>query len=201
MAFKNFPANSILTSSDVNTFLMKQSVITCTSTTRPASPVEGMTIYETDTDIYQTWTGSAWSNMQNFIGATWTAFTPTIQNFTLGNGSLECRYFRVQRFVHVQLQVKWGSTTSLTGNFQVVYPLWPAHTPTVAAYPNGVLRCFDDSLSKQAHGFTLAANGVVTTAVFETDGTRISANNVTATSPFTWATDDLLLMSFTFEDI
>ena len=32
----------------------------CTSTTRPASPFEGQTVYETDTDRLATWDGSAW---------------------------------------------------------------------------------------------------------------------------------------------
>lgn len=32
----------------------------CTSSTRPASPFEGQTIYETDTDRLATWDGSAW---------------------------------------------------------------------------------------------------------------------------------------------
>lgn len=32
----------------------------CTSTTRPASPYEGQTIYETDTDLLRYWNGSAW---------------------------------------------------------------------------------------------------------------------------------------------
>lgn len=50
MAFKTFVAGAVLTASDVNTYLAKQAVIVCTSTTRPTSPPEGMTIYETDTD-------------------------------------------------------------------------------------------------------------------------------------------------------
>jgi hypothetical protein len=32
----------------------------CTSSTRPATPYEGMMIYETDTDYVQVWNGSAW---------------------------------------------------------------------------------------------------------------------------------------------
>lgn len=32
----------------------------CTSSTRPASPFEGQTIYETDTDLVKSWNGSSW---------------------------------------------------------------------------------------------------------------------------------------------
>lgn len=56
MAFKTFVDGAVLTAADVNTYLMKQAVIVCTSGTRPASPVDGMVIYETDTDqmlVYQ----------------------------------------------------------------------------------------------------------------------------------------------------
>ena len=45
----------------------------CTSTTRPVSPFEGQTIYETDTDMLAIWNGSAW----RYVAAT-----------TLTNGSV-----------------------------------------------------------------------------------------------------------------
>ncbi|AXH89396.1 hypothetical protein AB0N38_26170 [Micromonospora aurantiaca] len=60
MAFKSFSAGDVLTASDVNTYLMKQVVIVCTSASRPPSPVEGMTIYETDTDVVRVHDGSNW---------------------------------------------------------------------------------------------------------------------------------------------
>lgn len=63
MAFKTFVTEEVLASADVMTYFMRQAVITCTSGTRPASPVEGMTIFETDTDTYRTWDGSLWSIM------------------------------------------------------------------------------------------------------------------------------------------
>lgn len=43
----------------------------CTSSTRPASPFEGQTIYETDTDLVRSYNGSAWAT----IGP-----TPTFNN-------------------------------------------------------------------------------------------------------------------------
>ena len=62
MAFKTF-SPGVLTSSDVNTFLMRQSVITCTAATRPASPNEGMLIYETDTDAFAWYNGTSWFDL------------------------------------------------------------------------------------------------------------------------------------------
>lgn len=35
-------------------------VFLCTSGTRPANPTEGFTVYETDTNVYSYWDGSAW---------------------------------------------------------------------------------------------------------------------------------------------
>jgi hypothetical protein len=57
-----FVAGAVLTASQVNTYLMKQAVDICTSSTRPSSPAEGQVIYETDTDRLLTYTtaGTGW---------------------------------------------------------------------------------------------------------------------------------------------
>lgn len=60
MAFKTFVALDPLLASEVNTYLMKQVVIVCTSGTRPSSPVDGMHIYETDTDRRAVYNGTVW---------------------------------------------------------------------------------------------------------------------------------------------
>lgn len=63
MAFKTFAANSILTSSDVNTFLMNQAILVFSNSASRgstiASPVEGMVSYLSDTDRIDKYTGSA----------------------------------------------------------------------------------------------------------------------------------------------
>lgn len=73
----------------------------CTSGTRPASPTQGMRIFETDTSGELIWTGSTWlaltggyyfnerrkdtSGSQNFVTGSWTTVTfPT--NFLAGRG-------------------------------------------------------------------------------------------------------------------
>ena len=55
--FKTFTAGSVLTASEMNTYLMKQAVIVCDSTADyPSSPVEGMTIYDKGADKLLTYT-------------------------------------------------------------------------------------------------------------------------------------------------
>ncbi len=80
MAFKTFTAGSVLTASDVMTYLMKQVVIACTSGTRPSSPAEGMTIYETDTDRYGVHNGTDW--VYPFVGTVKTSGTQSVTSTT-----------------------------------------------------------------------------------------------------------------------
>ena len=49
-----------LTAGDGGAFAGVGAVTICTSGTRPAAPVEGQQIYETDTDAYYGWRGSMW---------------------------------------------------------------------------------------------------------------------------------------------
>ena len=63
MPIKTFTAGEILTAADVNTYLMRQAVITCTSGTRPTSPSAGMVIFETDTTRLMAYNGSAWAEL------------------------------------------------------------------------------------------------------------------------------------------
>lgn len=60
MPFKDFAAGELLTSSDVDTYLMSQVIIRCTSSTRPSSPAQGWHIYETDTSQFMVYNGSSW---------------------------------------------------------------------------------------------------------------------------------------------
>lgn len=69
MAFMTFVDGAVLTAAQVMTYLMKQVNIVCTSGTRPASPTAGMVIYETDTDRWMYYTGSAWQIIPTIVSA------------------------------------------------------------------------------------------------------------------------------------
>jgi len=84
----------------------------CTSSTRPASPFEGQMIYETDTDAVKVWDGSAWVGAVNAaslngVGATATAYTPTVSaiNGTFTTASAIGKYILVNKLCFVQFVI------------------------------------------------------------------------------------------------
>ena len=80
MPFKTF-TSTVLSSSDVNTYLMNQENITCTSGTHPSSPTTGMKIFETDTNRWLYWSGTAWV----YLGPQLLTFSAS-PNFTVSAG-------------------------------------------------------------------------------------------------------------------
>lgn len=197
MAFKTF-APGVLTSSDINTFLMRQSVITCTAATRPASPNEGMTIFETDTDSFKVYDGANWVDFSNLSSGAWTSYTPTLGNgWTLGNGTLTGAYMLVGKICHVSFDFTFGSTTTAgttdaqNAQFSLPFNMNPSNFTTLM-YGS----CLDLSLS-QLNIVTFALGGGVNTvhawsSVSANAGQATTLGAVRNNRPFTWATGDTL---------
>lgn len=105
-------------------------VFVCTSTTRPASPAEGQLIYETDTDLYQMWNGSAWREV--YRDGAWVSWTP-VASYNGGGGSFGTGatatgfYMRQGRTVYWRGQVATGtSPSSGAGEVRITLPFTPA---------------------------------------------------------------------------
>ena len=193
MALKTF-APGVLTSSDVNTFLMKQAVITCTAATRPASPNEGMTIFETDTDRYLGYSGTAWENLGQL--GDWTAYTPINGGgWTFGNATRGCYYIRFGRMVAVQFELTWGSTSSAAASaFPIALPIAGATLNSVEGLAAGLFRIVDVSTA-QPYYVALHLNGTAFGFLKKLTyfaPNHIGESDVTNTAPFTWATGDIV---------
>lgn len=201
MAFKTF-APGVLTSSDLNTFLMRQAVITCTSSTRPASPSEGMTIYETDTDRYKTYSGSAWED--GFRSGAWVSYTPTVSTWGLGNGTITGAYQKVGRLVHAEVEITFGSTSTFSAGIAIGLPVNRASFTSTGGKPVGIVACRDASSGDQFQGIALlnqSVNNIVNVALFVHNNAynHTTYQEVAPTLPFTWTTSDSMLLSFTYE--
>lgn len=97
-------------------------VVICTSTTRPTSGlVEGLMIYETDTDRILSYTGAAW-RVEIASGT----YTPTLTNASVGSGgnafnSAQWSYNR--GFLSASGRLTFGTTSpSVTGNILISLP-------------------------------------------------------------------------------
>jgi hypothetical protein len=184
--FKTFTA-SVLSSADVNTYLMKQAVITCTSGTRPASPVQGMMIYETDTNKLATYSGAAWS----YLGG-YTAYTPTTTNLTVGNGTLQGRYTRIGDQVDLSIKFTVGTTSAfLAGQLGFSLPAPSRDALTISA------ALLDISAGTWTPGRIVQNAATSTISVAYETGTTLGA--VSTTAPFTWAAGDIVLVQGTYE--
>jgi hypothetical protein len=191
MAFKVFTPG-VLTSSDVNTFLMRQAVIVCTSTTRPGSPNEGMTIYETDTDLTLQYTGTAWRRVLNL--GQWQTYTPTLTNFTLGNGTIATRFFVSGRLCVVLFEITFGSTTAV-GSPKPAISL-PIANSGFYATSNATLFDVSAGTTYAAHLVQDTALGVVISRTTATNG---NLSEITSTAPFTWAAGDLIAGRYIYQ--
>jgi hypothetical protein len=209
MAFKTF-APGVLTSSDVNTFLMRQSVITCTAATRPASPNEGMLIYETDTDLFKVYSGTAWVDMGEFVSGAWISFTPTIRSFgagtdwVLGNATFYGYYQKLGNVIAGHAGITWGSTTTFgTKSVSIDPPLLPENRGGTGSQIIGNSICYDISLANSYMGALIQSDGVPgrmrPSAIDIVTGTYGANTEITSTVPFTWATGDELLITFAYE--
>jgi hypothetical protein len=177
-----------------NNALMKQAVIVCTSGTRPSSPVEGMTIYETDTDRHMVYSGSGWEIVLQQAATTYSpSWGGSTTNPTLGNGTLTGRYVRISRkLVYVSIYLAIGSTsTGGTGRWTFSLPVTPgAAEQTLTALGN------DNSAAFRWGGSAYVTSGSDVLAVALGSGGNIG---VSSNVPFTWGQLDALLISGIYE--
>ena len=160
MGFKTFNAGDVLTASDVNTYLMKQAVIGCTSGSRPSSPAEGMTAAETDTDLVRTHDGTDWRTIAYFGDGE--SYPPTLTsngtNPTMGSATVLGRFWRTgSRRVDVLIWIKIGAGWAAgSGSYAVSLPV-----PVNSTYNRHSLgfTFYDSSAPNYYRGFAHAGEG------------------------------------------
>ena len=130
---------------------------------------------------YSEWVHDGTSWVRSEVG-TWRAFTPAWSNLTLGNGTSVGRYVRIGNTVHAYYSLAFGSTTVVTGGLYVALPI----TALNPGCGSGTL--FDSSTP---------ANAIVTCA--GGDWLVTAGGRVNATVPWTWAVNDYIRLTVTYE--
>ena len=128
MPFKNFGAE-VLTSSDVDNYLMRQTVMTfATAAARDAALSgvldEGMLCYLEDAPNRFTYDdGSAWQIMLS----EWSTWSPSYSNLSVGNGTASAIYaYTGMKTVTAHWYLTLGSTSSVGTSPTLTLPIAPA---------------------------------------------------------------------------
>lgn len=204
MAYKTFTAGSVALASDINTYLMNQSVMVFTnSTTRDATltaPTEGMVAYLTASDHYTIYNGTAWV----IFDIAWNAWTPTITGITLGtSSSIACYYARIGKTVVMTGKISFGANASAVTAITLTLP--------VNAFGSGVystimgMCLMNDATggsSYVGHLFTSSATSFTLRAQ-NAAGTYATSTPQSATVPFTWASagNHSLVFTATYQSV
>jgi hypothetical protein len=130
----------------------------------------------------------------NTVIGTYTSYTPTWNNLTVGNGTVSSAYARVNNFVHYFGAFTFGSTTSITvaQNPELIMPI-TAGTPFSSGLlaPYGIGSFFDTSAGVLYDGIVMSTSGTTgSMRVGNSSSTYLSGSNVTPNVPFTWTTGD-----------
>jgi hypothetical protein len=117
-------------------------------------------------------------------GGAKTTYTPTINNFTVGNGSVTGAQWQIGGIVFFHVTVYLGSTSAITGAISF-------------AAPTGVDRNFigiNASIDDFGVGIRPAVASIYGSTVYvqaiNTSGTYATNSEFSSTVPFTWATND-----------
>ena len=119
----------------------------------------------------------------------WTAYTPTLLNMTLGNGTVTAAYSQVGKIVSYRAKVVLGSTSSISADAAIGGPVTPKVVVSNADAWIGNAAYIDVSASQWYQGFT---KGVYL-------GYPGLYGYVAATVPFTWASGDVIHVNGTYE--
>lgn len=134
----------------------------------------------------------------NIAAEAWTAYTPDQNGVFLGTGALTARYYQIGKTVHCCGRLLFGGTTAVTApGAALSLPVPAAGTGSNPRY-TGAAYYFDDSTGRHWVG-TCLGGFVAQDGLYFIQQAAGSDGLVGSDDPFTWAADDVLIWSITYE--
>jgi hypothetical protein len=140
----------------------------------------------------------------NTVVGTYTAYTPTFTNLTVGNGTSTARFSRVNNIVNYFGYFTLGTTSSLSASAATI--TLPVTANSIYGGINGLIMgnmtAYDASTGTWYKGEVMSI-GSTTSGLFRNfvaNGVFLNnASNVVTTDPMTWTTSDQLIWNITYE--
>jgi hypothetical protein len=125
----------------------------------------------------------------------WTAYTPTITGWTLGNGTVAFTYAQLGKIVYVRGIITSGTTTTY-GSPSFTLPV-TAKTSGVGVFPNfAYLKAAGTNYF--GFGYLNTTTAWVVSAL-NAASTYLTTTTVSTTVPATWTTGDQVVVAFAYE--
>jgi hypothetical protein len=203
MPRKTFVAGTLATASDVNTYLMDQSVMVFTNATARntaiPTPTEGMITYQTASDHYTIYNGTEWIPFDT----AWQTYTPTLAGVTLGSGfTLSAAYAVIGKTVIVQFYFALGSTSAITGDVSFSLPI--NHASSNRSGQAGTCAITDASPATRYPGSILLSGtpGYAFFRVGNAAGTYLTQVALSSSVPIAvWAVNDSLTATVVYQGV
>ena len=195
--YKSFAVGEKLTASNVNTYLMEQSVMNfSTAAARDAAltaPSEGMCAYLDDTNEFCVYDGSAW----RLYNTSWTAYTPTLTNVTLGSGGSVVGFYTTSgRMTIVHVFITLGTSGfSVSGVITASMPSNRAYAST--ARFTGTARMAVAGTTYP--GSLIGSGGNMLVYAHNASATYLSVTATSSSVPNTWAASNTCLIQAIYE--
>ena len=118
-------------------------------------------------------------------GGVWATWSPTPTNLTVGDGTLTCTYLRLGHQVEVDIVFTLGSTSAVGTSPYIPLPVTSVNLGVwkVELKDTGTNNFIGQADAAGANLYVYKTNVV---------GSSLTYSGVTATTPFTWATGDVI---------
>ncbi len=170
--------------------------VVCTSGTRPVSPAEGVTIYETDTDLEYTWDNAAW--VLTGGTAAWASYTPTLtQSASVAFTNTRAKWSRTpRRGIIGDFTLTVTGTGTAANQVTVTLPVPAVTTGTNTILGEGYV--FDQSAGFYYYGVLMYATATTANFLRRAEGAAASYLGVTGFTA-ALAVNDVVAGSFRYE--
>lgn len=161
--------------------------------------VESVVAYSVGDTYTQSTLDGKFATQVDFPAGAWTAYTPTLTNVTLGNGTMVASYKQIGKTVVFKIEFTFGTTTSFSG--------FPSFSLPVTAVNNNLFSYIGnvhmlDAGTQNYIGLTaLDSTTKVTPIVINASGTYATQTTVSATVPFTWGNADSFRLNGIYEAV
>ncbi len=136
----------------------------------------------------------------------WTAYTPTLTNLTLGNGSIVARYCKIGKKVSVYIMYKGGSTSSMGSVPTFSLPATASSgyafggDYTISPTNIGTGRITEGGSTQGYVDIRLQSSTSISPVLLTADATYVRALNISSSVPMSWSSSSSMFMQFTYEE-